>query len=118
MAAGKILRLIFVSGLKVVIFGAVVYLVCTLALRIQEATSLSSKDICEGVQLGMSVDQIDRATAAFQGWQVLRDDDVMVISTRSYRDKNPVCRIAIDPNTHRATLKSMGPLQQGDWPTL
>jgi hypothetical protein len=118
MSTGKVVRSIFVAGLKFLIFAAVVYGVCAAGLRIQEASSPSSKDICERVQLGMTVNQIEHAATTFEGWQVLRDDGVLAISTRSYHDKSPVCRVAIDPSTHRATSKSIGPLQRGDWPTL
>jgi hypothetical protein len=118
MSAAKVVRSIFVAAVKLVILAAVVYAVCAAGLRIQEASSPSSKDICDRVQLGMTVNQIDNATRVFEGWQVLRDDGVMVISSRSYHDKNPVCRVAIAPSTHRATSKSLGPLERGDWPTL
>ena len=118
MFTGKVVRSIFVAGVKLLILAAVVYGVCAAGLRIQEASSPSSKDTCERVQLGMTVDQIEDAATTFQGWQVLRDDGVLVISTRSYHDRNPVCRVAIDPSTNRATSKSIGPLQRADGPTL
>jgi hypothetical protein len=118
MSTGKVFRSIFVAGSKFLIFAAVVYGVCAVGLRIHEASSPSSKDICGRVQLGMTVNQVEQVATTFEGWQVLRDDGVFVISTRSYRDKSPVCRVAIDPSTHRATSKSTGPLQRGDWPTL
>jgi hypothetical protein len=112
------MQIVLISFLKTIIFGLVAYLSCAAALRIAEARSASSKDICSRVRIGMTLDQIETATTTFQGWQVLRGDGVMVISTRSYRDKNRVCRVAIDPSTHRAISKGMGPLQSGDWPTL
>lgn len=118
MDTERVIQTVLISVLKITIFGLVAYLSCATALRIAEARSASSKDICSRVQIGMTLDQIETATATFQGWQVLRGDGVMVMSTRSYRDKNPVCRVTIDPSTHRAISKAMGPLQSGDWPTL
>jgi|GEM_PF-5065731 len=118
MSTDKLAQYVFVAGLKFLIFAAAIYGVCAAGLRIQEASSPSSKEMCERVQLGMTVNQIERAATTFEGWQVLRDDGVLVMSTRSYHDKSPVCRVAIDPDTHRATSKSVGPLQRGDWPTL
>lgn len=117
MAAWKIVRAFLLATVKLVICAAVVFLACTVALRIQRAGSPTSKDVCGRVQLGMTVEQVEDTTRAFEGWQLLRYDGVMVISTGPHRD-SPVCRVAIDPKTHRATSKSMGPLQQGDWPTL
>jgi hypothetical protein len=118
MSKGKVVRSIFVAALKFLIFAAVIYGVCAAGLRISEASAPSSKDLCERVQLGTTVNQIEHAAATVEGWQVLRDDGVLVISAHSYRDKGPVCRVAIDPSTQRATSKSIGPLQRGDWPTL
>jgi hypothetical protein len=118
MSTGRVIRSIFVAAVKLAILAALVYGICVAGLKVREASSPSSKDICDRVQIGMTVNQIENATGTFEGWQVLRDDGVMVISTRSYRDKNPVCRVAIDPGTHRAISRSMGPLQRGDWPTL
>jgi len=118
MAARTVIRAILIAATKLVILAAAIYLVCAVALRVQEANSPSSQDICDRVQLGMTTDEIESATRAFEGWQLLRDDAVMVISARSYRDKASVCRVGIDPSTHRATSKFMGPLQRGDWPTL
>jgi hypothetical protein len=117
MSAIQIIRAVLLTAVKLAILAAGVYAICAVALRIQEASSLTSKDVCDRVQLGMTIDQVDNATRAFQGWQLLRDDGVMVISTGPHRD-SPVCRVAIDPGTHRAIFKGMGPLQQGDWPTL
>jgi hypothetical protein len=117
MSAVQIIRAVLATAVKLAILAAGVYAICAVALTIQEASSPTSKDVCDRVELGMTIDQIDDATRAFQGWQLLRDDGVMVISTGARRD-SPVCRVAIDPSTHRATSKWMGPLQQGDWLTL
>ena len=118
METGKLIRDVFFGAVKLLILACVVYFVCMAALKTSEAGLPSTKDICDRVQPGMTIDQIDTATRTFEGWQVLRDDGVMVISARSYRDKAPVCRVIIDPGTHRAGSKSMGPIQRGDWPTL
>jgi hypothetical protein len=117
MSATSIIRAILVGVIRLVIFAVLVYAVCAVALSIQRASSPTSKNVCDRVQVGMTVDQIGDATRVFEGWQLLRTDGVMVISTGANRE-SPVCRIAIDPQTHRAISKSMGPLQQGDWPTL
>ena len=117
MSAVQTIRAVLVAAVKVAILAAGVYAICAVALRIQEASSPASKDACDRVELGMTMDQVDDATRAFQGWQLLRDDGVMVISIGQHRN-SPVCRVAIDPSTHRATSKWMGPLQQVDWPTL
>ena len=117
MPAFRIIRAVVVGAAKPDVLAVGVYAVCAVALGIQRASSPTSKEVCDRVELGMTVDQIDNATRAFEGWQLLRDDGVMVISTGPHRD-SPVCRVAIDPVTHQATSKSMGPLQQGDWPTL
>lgn len=118
MATGKLIRAICFGAVKLSILAAMVYLVARVVPKASEASLPSSKDICDRVQSGMTVEQIDSATRTFEGWQVLRDDGVMVISTRSYRDNSPVCRVTIDPGTHRASSRSMGPIQRGDWPTL
>ncbi len=117
MSAFQIIRVVLVRALKLAILTVGVYAICAAALSIQRASSPTSKDVCDRVKLGMTVDQVDNATRSFEGWQFLRADGVMVISTGPHRD-SPVCRVAIDPQTHRAVSKSMGPLQQGDWPTL
>jgi hypothetical protein len=117
MFPSQIIRAALLATVKLAILAAGVYAICAAALRIQEARSPTSKDVCDRVTLGMTIDQVDDATRAFQGWQLLRDDGVMVISTGPHRD-SPVCRVAIDPSTHRATSKWMGSLEQGDWPTL
>jgi hypothetical protein len=117
MSAIQIIRAVLVPAVKLAIFAAGVYAICAVALRMQEASSPTSKNVCDRVEIGMTIDQVDYATRAFQGWQLLRDDGVMVISTGPHRD-SPVCRVAIDPNTHRAVSKWMESLQQGDWPTL
>jgi hypothetical protein len=117
MSAVQIIRAVLVGAVKLVILAVGIYVICAAAISIQRASSPTSKDVCDHVELGMTVDQIDDVTRAFEGWQLLRYDGVMVISTGLHRD-SPVCRVAIDPNTHRATSKWMGPLQQGDWPTL
>ena len=117
MSAVQTIRAVLVRAVRLVILAVAVYAICAAALSIQRASSPTSKDVCDRVQLGMTVDQIEDATRAFEGWQLLRADGVMVVSTGPHRD-SPVCRVAIDRETHRATSKSMGPLQQGDWPTL
>jgi hypothetical protein len=117
MSAFPIVRAVLLGALKLVVLAVGVYAICSAAVRIQRASSPTTKDVCDRVRLGMTVDQIDDATRAFEGWQLLRYDGVMVISTRPYREGS-VCRVAIDPLSHRAASKSMGPLQSGDWPTL
>ena len=117
MSAFQITRAVLVRALKLAVLAVGVYAICAAALCIQRASSPSSKDVCDRVKLGMTVDQIDDATRSFEGWQFLRTDGVMVISTGPHRE-SPVCRVAVEPQTHRAVSKSMGPLQQGDWPTL
>jgi hypothetical protein len=117
MSSVQIIRTVLINAVKLVIFIAGFYAICAATLRIEEANTPTSKDICDRVKLGMTTDQIEYATKAFEGWQLLRDDGVMVISTGP-RPDGPVCRVAIDPHTRRATSKSMGPLQEGDWPTL
>jgi len=118
MGTGNLVRAVFLGAVKLSILAGVVYLVCVVTLKASEASSPSTKDICDRVHPGMTIEQIDAATRTFEGWQVYRDDGVMAISTRSYREKSPVCRVTIDPSTHRASFTSMGPIQQGDWPTL
>lgn len=117
MSAFQIIRAALVGAVKLIILAVGVYAICAAALSILRASSPTSKDVCDRVKPGMTVDQIDNATRSFEGWQLLRADGVMVISTGPHRD-GPVCRVAIDAQTHRAASKSMGPLQQGDWPTL
>jgi hypothetical protein len=117
MAGIRTIRTVLVGAVKLVIFGVAVYAICAAALSIRRASLPTSKDACDRVELGMTIDQIDKATNTFEGWQLLRDDGVMVISTGPRRE-NPVCRVLIDPHTHQAVSKSMAPLQQGDWPTL
>jgi hypothetical protein len=117
MAVVNTIRAVIVGAMKLVIFALAIYGVGAVALSVERASSPTSKNLCDRVEVGMTVDQVDDATRAFEGWQLLRYDGVMVISSGEQRD-NPVCRVAIDPQTHRAVSKSMGPLQQGDWPTL
>jgi|ERR1700722_5102354 hypothetical protein len=117
MSPVKISRAIVVGAVKLVLFTVGVYAIFAAALSIERASSPTSKAVCDRVELGMTVNQIDDATRAFEGWQLLRADSVMVIATGPHRD-SPVCRVGIDTQTHRAVSKSMGPLQQGDWPTL
>lgn len=117
MSAFQTIRLVLVGALKVAIFAVGVYAICAATLSIQRASSLTSKNMCDRVTVDMTIDQIDKVTEAFEGWQLLRADGVLVISAGRHRD-GPVCRVAIDPETHRAASKAIGPLQQGDWPTL
>ena len=116
MSAFQTFRVVLVGALKLAILSVGVYAICAATLRIQRVSSPTSKDMCDRVKAGMTVDQIDDATKAFEGWQLLRPDGVLVISTGSH--DSPVCRVVIGSQTHRAVSKSMGPLQQGDWPTL
>lgn len=118
MRAGRFVRAVLFGAVKVAILAGVVYLVCMAALKASEATLPSAKELCDRVRPGMTVEQIETATRTFEGWQVLRYDGVMVISAHSDYDKSPVCRVTIDPSTHRASSMSIGPIQMGDWPTL
>jgi hypothetical protein len=52
-------------------------------LKTSEASLPTTKEICDRVRPGMTVEQIDTATRTFEGWQMLRDDGVMVISSHS-----------------------------------
>lgn len=117
MSAFQTIRVVLGGALKLAVFAAGVYAICAATLGIQRASSPTSKDVCDRVSVGMTIDQIDDATKAFEGWQLLRPDGVLVISSGPHRD-GPVCRVAIDRGTHRAVSKAMGPLRQGDWPTL
>jgi hypothetical protein len=117
MSAIQIGRAVVLGAAKVVLFAVGVYAICAAALGIERASFPTSKDMCDRVEVGMTLSQIEDATSAIEGWQVLRDDGVMVISAGG-RGEKPVCRVAIDSHTHRATSKSVGPIQQGDWPTL
>ena len=117
MSAFSIVRAVLLGALKLAIFAVAVYAICSAAVRIQRASSPSTKDLCDRVQLGMTLDQIDDATTTFEAWQLLRYDGVMVISTGPSR-QGLVCSVTIDPLSHRATSKSMRPPQSGDWPTL
>jgi hypothetical protein len=117
MAAVNTIRAVLIDAMKLAVFALAIYAISTVALSIERASSPTSKDLCDRVEIGMTVDQVDDATRAFEGRQLLRYDGVMVISSGGQRD-NPACRVAIDPQTHRAISKTMGPLQQGDWPTL
>jgi hypothetical protein len=117
MSANQIGRAIVLAAAKVIVFAVGVYAICAASLAITRAGSPTSKDMCDRVEVGMTLSQIEDATSSMEGWQVLRDDGVMVISAGSRREK-PVCRVAIDSQTHRATSKSVGPIQEGDWPTL
>lgn len=98
-------------------FGVAVYAICAGAVSIRRAGVPTSEDVCNRVEIGMTIDQIENATQTFEGWQLLRDDGVMVISTGPGRE-NPVCRVVIDRHTDKAVSKSVAPLQHGDWPTL
>jgi hypothetical protein len=111
MSAFQTFRVVLVGALKLAILAVGVYATCAVTLSIQRASSPTSKDMCDRVKVGMTVNQIDDATRGFEGWQLLRPDGVLVISTGPHRD-SPVCRVAIAPQTHRAVSKSMGPLQQ------
>jgi hypothetical protein len=117
MSAFQTFRVVLVGALKLAMLAVGVYAICAATLSIQRVSSPTSKDMCDRVKVDMTVDQIDDATRAFEGWQLLRPDGVLVISTGPHRD-SPVCRVAIAPQTCRAASKSMGALQQGDWPTL
>ena len=117
MFASRIFRTALVGAVKFILWGIVVYAICAAALSIRRWNLPTSKGVCNRVEMGMTVDQIDKATSAFEGWQLLRDDGVMVISTGPRRE-SPVCRVVIDLHTHQAVSKSTAPLQQGDWPTL
>lgn len=117
MSGFRIIRVVLVGALKLTIFAIGVYAICVAAVRIERAGSPTSKALCDRIQLGMTIDQVEDATRTFEGWQFLRYDGVMVISAGPHRD-SPVCRVAVDPQSHRAASKSMGPLQSGDWPTL
>jgi hypothetical protein len=117
MSAFQIIRAVLIGTLKLAISAVGVYAICAAVLGIQRASSPTLKDVCDRIKLGMTIDQIDSAARSFEGWQFLRADGAMVISTGPHRD-DPVCRVSIDPQTHRSVSKSMGPLQQGDWPTL
>jgi len=66
----------------------------------------------------MTAEEIEAAMPLFQGWYILRDDGTLVVSAHPHYSSSPVCRIAIDSATHRATGKSVGPVQRGDWPSL
>ena len=117
MSAFPIVRAVLFGALKLIVFAVGVYAICSAAVRIQRASSPTTNDVCSRVQLGMTVNQIDDATRAFEGWQLLRYDGVMVISAGPNREGS-VCRVAIDPFSHQAVSKVMGPLQSGDRPTL
>lgn len=117
MSAFQTIRVVLGGALKLAVFAVGVYAICAVTLEIQRASALTSKNMCDRVKVGMTIDEIDNATEAFEGWQLLRADGVLVISTGPHRD-SPVCRVAMDPQTHRAASKAMGPVQQGDWPTL
>jgi hypothetical protein len=118
MGTRKFVLSVLIGAVKVAVLAGVVYLVCMATLKASEAGLPSTKELCDRVRPGMTVEQIDTATRTFEGWQVLRDDGVMVVSSHSYGDKSPVCRVTIDPSTHRASSTSIGPIQQGDWLTL
>jgi len=117
MSTFPIIRALLLGTLKLVVLALAVYAICSAAVRIQRAGSPTSKDLCDRVQLGMTIGEVEDATTAFEGWQFLRYDGVMVISAGPRRD-GPVCRVAIDPQSHRTASKAMGPLQSGDFPTL
>lgn len=117
MSAFQTFRTVLVGVIKLALLAVGVFVACTVTLSIQRASSPSSKDMCDHIKVGMTIDQIDDTTKALEGWQLLRPDGVLVLSTGPHRD-GPVCRVAIDPETHRAASKAMGPLQQGGWPTL
>lgn len=118
MSAGAVTRAALLGALKLAILAVAVRLLCVAGLEVVEANLPSGKDLCDRIQPGMTVEQIETGTRTFEGWQMLRDDGVMVISAHSYRAQSPVCRITIGPGTHRAISKSLGPIQQGDLPTL
>jgi hypothetical protein len=118
MGNRKLVLSVLIGSVKVAILAGVVYLVCMATLKAAEASLPSTKELCDRVRPGMTIEQIDAATRTFEGWQVLRDDGVMVVSSLPYSDKSPVCRVTIDPSTHRASSTSIGPIQRGDWPTL
>lgn len=107
-----------VNTIKFIVLVGVVYLAITVATTAISASAPSANDLCNRVRPGMTTEQIEDATAMFQEWYMLRDDGTLVISARPHYSSSPVCRIGIDPTTHRATTKSIGPLQSGDWPTL
>jgi len=82
------------------------------------ALAPSGQGLCGQVRLGMTIEEIETATQVFQGWEILRHDGTLILSAHPHYSGSAVCRIAIDPTTHRAESKSVGPVQQGDWPTL
>ena len=109
---------LIVGVLKLVVLTVAVYLAFTGILAALSSKAPSAKDLCDRVQLGTTIEQIEAATSSFQEWYILRDDGTFVVSAHPHYSSSVVCRIAIDPGSQRATSKSLGPLQRGDWPTL
>ena len=72
MSAFQTFRVVLVGALNLAILSVGVYAICAATLRIQRVSWPTSKDMCDRVKVGMTVDQIDDATKAFEGWQLLR----------------------------------------------
>lgn len=106
------------ATLKLAVLSGLVWVVITGAAAAISASAPTAEDICARVKPGMTVKEIEDATRLFEGWHLLRDDGVLVISSRPHYSNSPVCRVAIDPVTKRARSKSVGALQDGDWPTM
>lgn len=107
-----------VNTVKFLILAGIIYLAITGGVRALSANAPSANDLCQRIRPGMSVEEIEAATSGVQRWYLLRYDGTLVISARPHYSNSAVCRVAIDLKTKRSKGWSIGPLQQGDWPTL
>lgn len=58
MSAAQIIRAVLVEAVKLVILAVGVYAIYAAALSILRASSPTSKDVCDRVKPGMTIDQI------------------------------------------------------------
>ena len=116
--AAKFLKSTLLLVIKLVILAGSVFLLLTFCVFLKSRTAPSADELCARVRPGMTAEQVETATSVFEGWQILRSDGTMVISPHPYSVASPVCRVAIDATTHQVSSKTLGSVQQGDWPTL
>jgi hypothetical protein len=84
-----------------------------------ERSRPSATALCDRVQNGMMIGQVEDATRTAEGWRMFREEEgVLVISARRRDEVSPTCRVSFDSASHRVKSKTVGPLQQGDGPTL
>jgi len=63
MSPVQIGRAVVLGAAKLIIFAVGVYAICAAALRIERASYPSSKDICDRVEVGITLTQIEAVTS-------------------------------------------------------